>query len=80
MLIFQNCEFSEDFLKKKMPEAKDNEQIQSRYSNTFSDWLKNLKGFQIKGCIKISRVTLKKLTGGCKSWKNSKKLKKTHLN
>ena len=37
MLIFQNFEFSEDFLKKKMPEAKDNEQIQSRNSNTFSD-------------------------------------------
>ena len=47
-LFFKLLTFSEDTLKKKMPKTKDDKQIQSRNSNTTSDWLKNLKGFHIK--------------------------------
>ena len=37
MLIFQNFDFFWKHLEKKMPETKDNEQIQLRNSNTTSD-------------------------------------------
>ena len=48
MLIFQNFDFFWGHFEKKMPRTKNGKQIQSRNSNTTSDWLKNLKGFHIK--------------------------------